>query len=48
MVELWERREPIDIVTVSESLERSGDLEPVGGRALDFRPVPDMFTDGEV
>ncbi len=29
---LWERREPIDIVTVAEALERAGDLETVGGR----------------
>jgi replicative DNA helicase len=33
MLDLSERREPIDIVTVSEALERSGDLEAVGGRA---------------
>jgi replicative DNA helicase len=33
MLDLFERREPIDIVTVSEALERSGDLEAVGGRA---------------
>jgi replicative DNA helicase len=33
MLDLSERREPIDIVTVSEALERSGDLEPIGGRA---------------
>ena len=33
MVELWERREPIDIVTVAEALERGGDLEQIGGRA---------------
>jgi len=32
MIELWERREPIDIITVAEALERSGDLETVGGR----------------
>ena len=30
---LFERREPIDIVTVAEALERDGDLEAVGGRA---------------
>ncbi|MFO1541035.1 MAG: replicative DNA helicase [Chloroflexota bacterium] len=30
---LSERREPVDVVTVSEVLERSGDLEPVGGSA---------------
>jgi replicative DNA helicase len=33
MLDLSERREPIDIVTVSEALERSGDLEGIGGRA---------------
>jgi replicative DNA helicase len=33
MLDLSERREPIDIVTVSESLERTGDLETIGGRA---------------
>jgi replicative DNA helicase len=33
MLDLSERREPIDIVTVSESLERGGDLESIGGRA---------------
>ena len=33
MLDLSERREPIDIVTVSEALERTGDLEAVGGRA---------------
>lgn len=33
MLDLSERREPIDIVTVSEALERSGDLEAIGGRA---------------
>ncbi len=33
MVELWERREPIDIITVAEALERAGDLEQIGGRA---------------
>ena len=33
MLDLSERREPIDIVTVSGALERSGDLEPIGGRA---------------
>ncbi len=30
---LFEKREPIDIVTVSEALERTGDLESIGGRA---------------
>ena len=33
MLELYERREPIDIVTVSETLERAGELETIGGRA---------------
>ena len=33
MLDLLERREPIDIVTVAEALERSGDLEAIGGRA---------------
>ncbi len=33
MLDLSERREPIDVVTVSEALERSGDLETIGGRA---------------
>jgi replicative DNA helicase len=33
MIDLFERREPIDIVTVSEALERTGDLEAIGGRA---------------
>jgi replicative DNA helicase len=33
MLDLSERSEPIDIVTVSEALERSGDLEAIGGRA---------------
>jgi replicative DNA helicase len=33
ILDLFERREPIDIVTVSEALERTGDLESIGGRA---------------
>ena len=33
IIDLFERREPIDIVTVSESLERTGDLETIGGRS---------------
>lgn len=33
ILELWERREPIDVVTVSEVLERSSDLESIGGRS---------------
>ena len=32
-LELFERREPIDIVTVAETLERKEELEAVGGRA---------------
>ena len=33
VLELFERREPIDIVTVAETLERSDQLEGIGGRA---------------
>ena len=33
ILELYERREPVDIVTVSEVLERGGQLEQVGGSA---------------
>ena len=33
ILDLFERREPIDIVTVAESLERRDELEAVGGRA---------------
>jgi len=33
ILELYDRREPIDIVTVSEVLERRGALEQVGGSA---------------
>jgi replicative DNA helicase len=33
MIDLSERREPVDVVTVAEALERSGDLEAIGGRA---------------
>jgi replicative DNA helicase len=33
MVELFERREPIDIVTVAETLERKGELDAIGGRS---------------
>ena len=33
MVDLFERREPVDIVTVAETLERSSDLESAGGRS---------------
>src|SRR5262245_28738304 len=33
MLDLSERREPIDVVTVAEALERTGDLESIGGRA---------------
>src|ERR671911_1874760 len=32
VLDLFERREPIDIVTVAEALERREDLEAVGGR----------------
>ena len=33
VLDLYERREPVDIVTVSEVLERQGHLEEVGGAA---------------
>ena len=33
VLELYERREPVDIVTVSEALERNGSLDQVGGSA---------------
>src|SRR5690349_24740845 len=33
MLELFERREPVDLVTVAETLERSEDLEHIGGRS---------------
>ena len=33
ILDLFERREPIDIVTVAEALERREDLEAIGGRA---------------
>jgi replicative DNA helicase len=33
MLELFERREPIDIVTVAETLERKGELDAIGGRS---------------
>ena len=33
MIDLSERREPVDVVTVAEALERTGDLEAIGGRA---------------
>jgi len=33
MLELFERREPVDLVTVAETLERSEDLEQIGGRS---------------
>ena len=32
MLELFERREPVDIVTVAEVLERNGQLDTIGGR----------------
>ena len=33
MLELFERREPVDLVTVAETLERNDELEQIGGRA---------------
>jgi replicative DNA helicase len=33
ILDLFDRREPVDIVTVSEALERADELEAVGGRA---------------
>ena len=33
MIDLAERSQPIDLVTLKETLERSGDLEEVGGPA---------------
>jgi replicative DNA helicase len=33
ILELYERREPVDIVTVSEALERQGQLDAIGGSA---------------
>jgi replicative DNA helicase len=33
VLELFEKREPIDIVTVAEALERSGEIDAVGGRS---------------
>ncbi|MBA2372736.1 MAG: replicative DNA helicase [Chloroflexi bacterium] len=33
MLELSEKREPIDVVTVAEALERNDELEAIGGRA---------------
>jgi replicative DNA helicase len=33
MLDLFERREPVDIVTVAETLERAGDLDSAGGRS---------------
>ena len=33
ILDLFERREPIDIVTVAEALERREELEAIGGRA---------------
>ena len=35
MLDLWERREPIDIITVAEALERSGDLSVQAAREPD-------------
>src|SRR4029453_1284457 len=31
MIELFERREPVDVVTVSQALERRGGIQGVGG-----------------
>src|SRR3954470_20476329 len=33
ILDLFERREPVDIVTVAEALERDDDLEAIGGRS---------------
>jgi replicative DNA helicase len=33
MLELFEKREPIDVITVAEALERREELEAIGGRA---------------
>ncbi len=33
MMDLSERREPVDVVTVAEALERTGDLDAIGGRS---------------
>ncbi len=33
MIDLSERREPVDVVTVAEALERTGDLDAIGGRS---------------
>jgi replicative DNA helicase len=33
MLELFERREPVDLVTVAETLERKDELDGIGGRA---------------
>jgi replicative DNA helicase len=33
MLDLFERREPVDIVTTSETLERKAELEGIGGRS---------------
>src|SRR4051812_26019304 len=33
ILDLFERREPVDIVTVAESLERMGELDAIGGRS---------------
>src|SRR5260221_13124047 len=33
MLELFERREPVDLVTVAETLERKEELDGIGGRA---------------
>jgi replicative DNA helicase len=33
ILDLFERREPVDIVTVAEALERMGELDAIGGRS---------------
>ena len=38
VLQLYERREPVDLVTVSEVLERQGELERVGGVGLPDQP----------
>ena len=39
MLDLFERREPVDIVTVAEALERNEQLDPIGGRSYLGEPV---------
>src|SRR5258705_9204105 len=33
MLDLFERREPVDLITVAETLERTDELDAIGGRA---------------